>query len=333
MSDVTTTRRSSPALARLASLWDRGLKLWQQEDEVDDPVIAGTAVRLAIANPKGGVGKSLTTLMLADGLALAYGARVLVFDADPQAGVTSALLGTDAQDDLERRQIGLGPLLRAWLNGQPMRLAPHCVAAGDLVELRNRDAGLIDLMPSNHRLLGEMAELEHAARNLRRRERLDVVLARALRSAFKGVQEHYDIILIDCPAGPGPLGLATLRTIRHILAPTSLEHNSYSTLIDFLQFILDDDLDLAAQVKVHPLITQYHESNDLQRQMLSYIQQDGYNLNALGLPIAYAPALQGAAHHPGFGSFRTAREKYGNALADVLGLAEAVAQRITATDG
>ena len=51
------------------------------------------SVSVAIANPKGGVGKSLTTMMLADGLALSYGARILVIDADPQAGVTKSLLG------------------------------------------------------------------------------------------------------------------------------------------------------------------------------------------------------------------------------------------------
>ena len=64
--------------------------------------------RVAIANPKGGVGKSLTTMMLADGLAL-RGARVLVIDMDPQAGVTKSLLGISAHDDLKARQIGLGP--------------------------------------------------------------------------------------------------------------------------------------------------------------------------------------------------------------------------------
>ena len=124
-------------------------------------------------------------------------------------------------------------------------------------------------------------------------------------------------------------GLAVLRLAGHILTPTSLEANSYSTLVGFLQFILDDDLDLASQVKVHPLITQYHASNTLQRQMLDHIQQGYYGLNAIGRPISYATVLQGAASHPGAGSFRTAREKYGNSLADVLGLAHAVAQRIS----
>jgi chromosome partitioning protein len=328
VSEMTAFKRTAPSLARLVSMWEEGLLRWRANTEEPDSLADDTAVYVAIANPKGGVGKSLTTLMLADGLALAYGARVLVFDADPQAGITTALLGVDAQDELNRRRIGLGPLLQGWIRGREMDLASHCVAAGDLAELRSRQRGYIDLIPSNHRLLGEIADWEHSARRASRRGRLDVLLARALRSAFGRMRGQYDIVLIDCPAGPGPLGLAALRTTKHILAPTCLEANSYSTLIDFLQFILDDDLDLASQVKVHPLITQYHASNALQRHMLQHVQQENYNLNAVGRPIAYAPVLQGAASHPGSGAFRTAREKYGNSLDAVLGLAEAVAQRI-----
>ena len=51
------------------------------------------AVRIAVANPKGGVGKSTTAMMIAEGLALRVGARVLVLDMDPQAMVTKILIG------------------------------------------------------------------------------------------------------------------------------------------------------------------------------------------------------------------------------------------------
>ena len=69
-------------------------------------------VKIAVANPKGGVGKSLTTMMLADGLALKFGARVLVIDMDPQAGVTKSMLGIAMQDELRSQQIGLGAIIK-----------------------------------------------------------------------------------------------------------------------------------------------------------------------------------------------------------------------------
>lgn len=55
------------------------------------------AVKIAIANHKGGVGKSTTAMMLAEGLALA-GFRVLVLDFDPQAMASKELLGLAGLD-------------------------------------------------------------------------------------------------------------------------------------------------------------------------------------------------------------------------------------------
>ena len=108
--------------------------------------------------------------------------------------------------------------------------------------------------------LGDMADLEHTARRKKRKDRLDVSLSNTLRTELRKIEANYDVILIDCPAGPGVLGLAALRLAQHILAPTSLETNAYSTLTDFLEFILADDLDLASHVKVHPLICVEHNS-------------------------------------------------------------------------
>lgn len=290
------------------------------------------SISVAIANAKGGVGKSLTTMMLADGLALAHSARVLVIDVDPQAGVTKALLGIGAEQELHNRQIGLGAILKTFFANRDIRLASHRVIAGDLIELRGREPGLIDIIPSNHVLLGDMPDLEHAARKKRRKDRLDVLLSNALRAELRKIESNYDVILIDCPAGPGVLGLTGMRLAQHILTPTSLETNAYSTLTDFLKFILDDDLDLASQVRVHPLITQYHATNTTQREMLHHIKQGLYELNAIPRPVPYTTALQNAAAHPGPGAFRSAREKYGNALPDLVALTNTVVQRISSNN-
>lgn len=285
------------------------------------------SIRVAVANPKGGVGKSLTTMMLADGLAL-RGARVLVIDMDPQAGVTKSLLGIGAHDDLAARQIGLGPILEQWAKGTEIRFATHRVRAGDLIELRDRQPGFIDLIPSSNSLLGQMADFEQALHRLKRKERPDAIIATLLRAALSRIDRNYDVILFDCPAGPVPLSFAALRSAAHILAPTSLEDNAYSTLRDFLRFILADDLGIAGKIQVHPVLTQYHASNPHQRQMLDDINSGLYNFNAIRRPIPYTAALQQAAKHPGPGAFRSLREKYGTAVPEVLGLADAVAQRI-----
>lgn len=285
-------------------------------------------VRIAIANPKGGVGKTTTTMMLAEGLALKFGARVLVLDMDPQAGATKTLLGHGALAQLGNSNRGLGAILLGWSQGRNVRLANHRVIASDLEELRDRSAGLIDIVPSNNELLGVVGDLEAQLKKLKRRQRVDVILAGLLDGALRPLDAGYDVIILDCPAGAVPLSLSAVRCAQHLVVPTNLEENSYTTLLDFFRFILTDDLKLSDRIHVHPLITMYHATNPLQRQMLDHINADAYNLNAIARPIPYTAALQIAQMHPGPGSYRYLREKYGTATVELEALAVAVAQRI-----
>jgi cellulose biosynthesis protein BcsQ len=287
------------------------------------------AHRIAIANPKGGVGKSTTTMMLAEGLALKHGVRVLVVDMDPQAGATKLFLGHRALDDLTARQVGLATILKRWSKGLDVALASHCEPASDLIDLRApRQNGQIDIVPSNHELLGELSEFENALRALKKRDRLDVTISVLLQAALKPIEKNYHVVIFDCPAGPVPLGLAAIRASKHIIAPTNLEDNSYTTLSDFIRFILNDDLELGSTILLHPVITMYHATNPVQRQMLDQITVGLYGLNALPRPIPYAAALQVAQRHPGPGTYRSQKEKYGSALAEVSALADEIAKRI-----
>lgn len=286
------------------------------------------AIKVAVANPKGGVGKSTTTLMVAEGLALKYQAHVLVVDMDPQAGATKTFLGYGALDQLTSAEIGLAHILRGWSKGRNVRIASHCVRASDLVELRERRDGLIDIVPSNHELLGEVGALESTIGKLKRRQRVDIILAGLLAGALKPVESSYDVVLFDCPAGAVPLAHAAIRTSEHLIAPTTLEENSYTTLSDFFRFILTDDLGLFAQLQVHPLITMYHAGNPTQRQMLDHLNAGAYDLKVIPRPIPFATAIQNAQMHPGPGSYRYLREKYGTSTTDLEALAVAIAQRI-----
>ena len=90
----------------------------------------------AVANLKGGVGKSTTTLMLADGLAYYYGADVLVVDLDPQANSSQMLL-TDRGLQLAFEQgKGVHHLLEQFAANQPPNIAnlilPNAVTLEEL---------------------------------------------------------------------------------------------------------------------------------------------------------------------------------------------------------
>lgn len=149
---------------------------------------------VAVANQKGGVGKTTTTVNLAAYLALAT--RVLMVDLDPQANATSSL-GFDARR-LEGR-----PSSYQLLMGEAT-LEEAAIPSGR--------TGL-DLVPAGRALAGAQVELvEMAEREFR------------LRHALAGARERYSITLIDCPPSLGVLTVNAFVAADALLIPVQCEY-------------------------------------------------------------------------------------------------------------
>ena len=148
---------------------------------------------IAIANQKGGVGKTTTTSNLGIGLAK-QGKRVLLIDADAQGSLTASL-GFKEPDKLE---ITLANVLANIINDEEMDT--------DYGILKHEEG--IDLMPGNIELSG----LEVSLVNVMSRE---VVL----RSYVEMVKDRYDYILIDCMPSLGMVTINAFACADSILIP------------------------------------------------------------------------------------------------------------------
>lgn len=148
---------------------------------------------LAIANQKGGVGKTTTAINLATALA-ATGRRVMLFDLDPQGNASTGL-------GIDRNAIKSGSY-EVLIGGAPIATGAVPTAVPGLV-----------VVPASVDLSG--AELELV--DIERREF-------QLKEAFNSLNDIYDYVLIDCPPALGLLTLNALVAADGVLVPLQCEY-------------------------------------------------------------------------------------------------------------
>ncbi len=161
---------------------------------------------IAIANQKGGVGKTTTAINLSASLA-ALEQKVLVVDADPQANTTSGL--------------GLNPR-------EVKNSVYECMVDGVSAKesIQKTDINYLDVLPSHIDLVGaevEMVDLENREKKMKQ--------------ALKSIKSDYDFIIIDCSPSLGLITVNSLTAADSVIIPVQCEYFALEGLGKLLQTI------------------------------------------------------------------------------------------------
>lgn len=161
---------------------------------------------ISVANQKGGVGKTTTTINLGASLANA-GKKVLLIDSDAQGNATSGLGVSKGEVNVDIYDI--------LVNEVPM---------SEVVVSSSREG--MDLVPSSIQLAGAEVELS----SMERRET-------RLKTAIEEVRDQYDYILIDCPPSLGHLTINAFTASDSVLIPVQCEYYALEGLSQLLNTI------------------------------------------------------------------------------------------------
>jgi len=260
---------------------------------------------ISTINLKGGVGKTTTTMALAEILSGEYGKKILVIDLDPQTNLTVVLIGEDAWSGLNANGYTLATLFQDALR----REGEQPKFDLDKTLQRNaspvRDVRRLDLLPSSLDLIGVQDHLgTMPSGQFFSNNPTDL-----LRKAVRPVLNDYDYVLIDCPPNLGIVTLNGLRISDGYIIPTIPDVLSTYGIPQIQQRVKEFGEEIGKDIaEIGIVITKYRAASTVHCNTLARLQDSEDLPPVMSARIPEANDIASAAEFTARG---TLRQKYG----------------------
>ena len=271
---------------------------------------------IAIANLKGGVGKSTTTLMLAEGLAQ-KNKNVLVVDLDPQSNASYMLASKQRVLQIAQGSNHISAYLESLSARQtPLSFSNYITPrVSDLRELEQPQAGRIDLISAVPKLRFSEFEFERRHFETTRTAGADRFLADQLQQQIAQLPQRYHAVLFDCSPAFSVTTRAALLASKYIVSPTIPDFLSSVGLADFVAFGMNQALHLT-NVRHAVVVTKYRKKDALMTREDERLRE---KYCVIGPRIPSSAHIVRATEHARAGQKRLFREKYRGGLHSEVG--------------
>jgi chromosome partitioning protein len=259
-------------------------------------------------NLKGGVGKTTTTVALAETLSAEKDKKVLVIDLDPQTNATTMLIGEEKWRELNDKGFTLAQLFKDALNPDSKKFDLEKTLQKRVSDVSS--ATTIDLLPSSLDLIDVQDELINTPVGKYGAIRPFDILWRAT----KDLIEDYDVVIIDCPPNLGKITQNGLRMSHGFIIPTIPDILSTYGIPQIVRRVREFSEEIAEDIEpLGIVVTKFQSNSNVHVNMLKQLKRNNA-ADAKNWPpvfdtlIPQANQIAAAAEHSGYS---TLKQKWG----------------------
>ncbi len=227
---------------------------------------------ISIINLKGGVGKTHTTVALAETYSALLKKKVLVIDLDPQTNATTMLIGEERWSKLNKKHRTLAQLFKDALNGNNHPVFDlNKTLQKQVSDVKN--AKSVDLLPSSLDLI----DVQDRLATIPSGKYYAVNPIELLSRAVKPIIEYYDIILIDCPPNLGIITLNGLQMSHGYIIPTIPDILSTYGIPQIMKRVKEFSTEIVEDIQPFGIVvSKYREQSTVHKNVIKQLRDKNY---------------------------------------------------------